>query len=240
MIGLLGLAAFPAAAQDDIEFEVGSPFDVKQPAPECLPAAAPEPPDPAVVFERMKQSSELAVACVTYLDRQMPDWHQAQGASDLVVTFVEYLLGDGTLRGLQRHEIFIELMGPLEKIDPGWRWSPALDPLMPRIILESAVEDPFVADFWNTVLQEGPEDWRDSDAADSVVPDLYQHALQEANEPAVSRNHRPKSLLLELSWPQYLRLQIVTRVLDSWPKRILSIAILLFLLAWAALRLRRR
>lgn len=218
-------------------FEV--PPIVPQEPPECAAHVAQGTQDLAPVFELMKSSREQAVACVGLLDRLVPGWHTAPGADQLVAPFVSYLLGDGTARGLQRHAIFIQLLGHLEKIAPDWRYREAVRAMMPEIILGSIVEDPFVADFWKTALREMDPEWRKTEAARALLPTIYRLAMEEENQPGGVRNKRPEQLLKEISWVRYARFYLATRVLDSWPKRVAWIFGILLVLALLLRRMRR-
>ena len=102
------------------------------------------------------------------------------------------------------------------------------------------MEDPFVADFWRSAVEEADLGWKESDAARSVLPELYELAFAQSQRPEERQNQRPKSLLRELSWIQHTRLVLVTRVFDTWPKRIVWISISLLLMIFAARYLRRR
>ena len=229
------------AAQDMEPLRFELPAELPRKQVECAVDSPDTHEGPAPIFDLMKSSREQAVACVAVLDAHFPSWHDAPGADELVVPFVTYLLGDGTARGLQRHAIFIQLLGHLEKIAPGWRLRDSVEAMLPEIILGSVVEDPFVANFWETALPEIDQQWQDSKAARSVVPAVYDLALIEETDEAGVRNPRPKAVLKELSWTSHARLVLATRVFDSWPKRILwmSLAVLALGLLGRALRRRR-
>lgn len=196
--------------------------------------------NPRPVFEHMQGGPAQAVSCAAFLDAHLPGWQDSPGAQSLVAPFVSHLLGDGTARGLQRHEVFIALLGDLERIEPGWRYSEALQPLLPGMILGSVVEDPFVANFWATTVQELDEHWRESETAKALAPTLYQLAAAEAREPPTTRNQRPGELLKRVSWPGYARLILATRVFDTWPKRISWTLLALVIVILAARRARRQ
>lgn len=219
-------------------FELPTELPIRQ--VECAVDTPEALEDPAPLFELMKSSREQAVACVALLDAEFPQWHDEPGADELVVPFISYLLGDGTARGLQRHAIFIQLLGHLEKIAPDWRLRDAVEALLPEIILGSLVEDPFVANFWQSALPEIDQQWRDSDAAETVLPTVYQLALVEETDAAGVRNPRPSALLKELSWISHARLVLATKVFDSWPKRILWILLVALLLGFAFRTYRKR
>lgn len=226
-----------AAGQDTFDLEI--PFEAPR-AAECDIGAEVAIEDPQVVFPLMRTSEQQAVACAAMLEANVPGWEQQPGASELVAPFVSYLLGDGTARGLQRHEIFLALLGHLEAIEPGWRYSQALEPFVPEMILGSVVEDPFVADFWARTLPEANEDWQDSEAADAVLPAVYELAASEAEEPAATRNTRPMQLLKKLSWPSYARLVLATRVFDTWLKRVAFLGLAIGIVTLLVGRVRRR
>lgn len=236
------MAAIPAAA---VPVENGNSFDyqIDPLAPqraECAFEAGGEIGSPAPVFELMKTGPGQAVACAEFLDQRLPGWHRAEGADELMAPFVSYLLGDGTARGLQRHQIFIDLLGHLERIAPDWRLRDPVEALLPQIILGSVVEDPFVADFWATALPEIDQYWPQSEAAESVVPELYRRALQEESESAGTLNDRPKTALKRISRLHYARLQLATRVFDTWPKRLVAVSAVILFLVLAARAIRRR
>ena len=207
---------------------------------DCIAEERAEPPALTEIFEAMRTGPGRAVACAALLDETSPGWQRTDGAQSLVSPFVAYLLGDGSARGMQRHLIFIELLGHLEEIAPDWRLRPSVHAMMPEIILGSVVEDPFVADFWRTALDEMDFDWQQSVAAESVLPSLYALAVTEQNKPLSGRNVRPRELLRDLSWPEYARLLWETEIFSSWPRRLLWIVIVLALLAFATRRLWRR
>lgn len=237
------LVAGRGLASNDAEvFPPPIPLEEAGRAAECDPVAENQLQQLAAIFEFMKTGPAHAVACVAWLEDNAPGWHHAEGAAGLVVPFVTFLLSDGSVQGMMRHQIFVDLLGHLEKIEPGWRYDPRARELMPRIVLASTVEDPFVAHFWSTTLREMDPDWRDSEAAKSALPTLYRLALEEETEAGGPSNERPKALLKEVSWWGHARLQLATRVFDSWPKRILglSIAILIFVFATVAVRRRSR
>lgn len=229
----------PAANRDDERFTVEIPFDAGPPRAKCGFETDDELEHPAPLFEIMMAGPEPAAACVAFLQENLPNWHDADGAERLVAPFVSYLLGDGTARGMQRHAVFIDLLGPLEKIAPDWRLRQSVKAMMPRIILGSVVEDPFVANFWLTTLREMDEDWRESEAARSLVPALYDLARAEEFAPGPI-NDRPRTLLRELSWTAYARLWLATKVFDTLPRRIFWASTALLFTAFAAFQLRRR
>lgn len=229
-----------ASAESSEAFTPASPFDVQPRRVECQQPPGTWPANLARAFELMLVGPEKAVACAKWLDRTMPGWREAPGTENLVVPFVKYLLGDGTSRGLQRHQIFIDLLGPLEDIAPGWRFDPRVKALMPEIILGSTVEDPFVAHFWTTTLQEMDPDWRETDTAQAMLSAVYERALNEATKPAGPRNERPAALLKTLSWPRYAWLKVYAGAFASWPKRIVSTVVVLLLLVVTFRALRRR
>lgn len=227
-----------AAAEERWTLEI--PFDSARQQAECPFEPNDLTQGPQAVIDYMKDGAAEAVACVEWLDEHLPGWQQSPGADQLVAPFVSYLLGDGTRKGLERHAIFVHLLGHLEKIEPGWRYDPSVREHMPQLVLASTVEDPFVADFWSTALREMDPDWRDSEAANSVVPKLYERALEEAAEPPTTRNERPGELLRQVSWPSYARLKVYTIALDTWPKRALSFTLTILIVALAARTIRRR
>ncbi len=241
---LASLTAAVAGAQvpgpGEQSFTVEIPFDAAVQAADCPYEREITRGNLEPAFEYMKQGSAEAVACVAVLEEFTPDWHGAEGADSLVVPFVEYLLGDGSARGMQRHAIFISLLGPLEKIAPDWRWRPEVRAKMPEIILASVIEDPFVANVWATALPEMAEDWGESEAARELIPTIYELALAQAERPPGPRNDRPAKLLRELSWLSHARLVMATRVFDTGPKRIVFLMAALLLMALVALILRRR
>ena len=244
LAGFCLVAGRGLASDGDEGFPLHVPFEEAGRVAECDPVSENQLQEPATLFEFMKTSPARAVACVAWLEDKAPGWHGAEGAAGLVVPFVTFLLGDGSVQGMKRHQIFVDLLGHLEKIEPGWRYDPRVRELMPRIVLASTVEDPFVAHFWSTTLQEMDPDWRDSEAANSALPALYRLALEEETETGGPSNERPKALLKEVSWWGHARLKLATRVFDSWPKRILllSIAILILVVATIAptIAMRRR
>jgi hypothetical protein len=229
-----------ASDESEVQFTPEIPFEFSPRKAVCPIEQSAALDDPAPVFQRMATGPELAVACVAFLEQTMPGWHQADGAKRLVAPFVSFLLGDGTARGLERHTIFIDLLGHLEKIAPDWRHYDSVHGLMSQMILGSVVADPFVADFWSTTLSEMDPDWRGSDAAEALRPAVYQLALEEEWDRTGPINQRPKRLLKDLSWASYTKLILATRVFDTWPKRILWISLALLMLFFAARRLRRR
>lgn len=236
--GLSAGAAAQAEGQGRLEFEV-DPLEPRR--VECAFEAAGEIVSAAPVFDLMKTGPGQAVACAEFLDEKLPGWHGAAGADELVAPFVSYLLGDGSARGLQRHQIFVDLLGHLEAIAPDWRLRDSVEALLPQIILGSVVEDPFVANFWSVALPEIDQRWPESGAARSVVPELYRRAVLEAQESGGTPNDRPKMALKEISWSSYSRFQLATRVFDTWPKRLAVIsAALIPVLAVVALRRRKR
>jgi hypothetical protein len=237
---LLTVSPLVAFAQTAETFDVPSPFEVQIGEAECPVADEGDFADLTPAIEFMKQGPEQAVACVKYFENRFPNWHRLDRAQSLVGPFVSYLLGDGTTRGLHRHEIFLDLMGPLQEIAPDWRRRDEVDERLADIILGSVVEDPFVADFWRSAVEEADLGWKESDAARSVLPELYELAFAQSQRPEERQNQRPKSLLRELSWIQHTRLVLVTRVFDTWPKRIVWISISLLLMIFAARYLRRR
>ena len=111
---------------------------------------------------------------------------------------------------------------------------------MPQIILASVVEDPFVANLWAGTLEEMDPDWRQSAAAESIVPELYALAVEQARRPPGPRNQRPGELLKDLSPSSHLKLVLATRVFDTWPKRALWAAFALTGLVLLTRRLRRK
>ena len=110
---------------------------------------------------------------------------------------------------------------------------------MREIILATVVEDPFVAHFWTTTLQEMDPEWRQSEAAVALAPAIYERALDEATKTTGPPNARPAELLRELSWLRYAWLNVYTTAFDSWPKRIGG-GVLLLLVVLAVFRLFRR
>lgn len=238
----IGLAARCTAGfgqAPDPEFSLELPLHSAAPA-ECAYDPGDSGPDPGAVIALMKSGAEQAIACAEYLDGAAPGWQAGPRASELVSPFVSYLLGDGRQRGLHRHAIFIALLGHLEKIDPGWRYSDSLDDYLTEMILGSVVEDPFVADFWLTTLEEKDPNWRESEAARAAVSELYERALREETNPEGPRNDRPRMRLKELSWSRHARLILATRVLDTWPKRVAALMTVILLLAFAARAIRRK
>lgn len=195
---------------------------------------------PEAIFQYMQEGPAEASACAAFLDRHFPGWQSSDGAAVLVAPFVAYLLGDGRAKGMQRHAIFVNLLGYLEDIAPDWRLRPAVREMAPRIILGSVVEDPFVANFWTSVLDEMESDWRHSELAESALPGLYQLAVTEQQKPLSQRNVRPRELLKQLSWPEYGRLLWETEVFSSWPRRLLWILIAIALLGLAGRHFLRR
>lgn len=244
LVGLANLAAAilsnPAIAQTGDRLVPVPSFEPEPRPAECSVVVPELSRDLSVVFTVMAARPGQAAACAAALDTSLPGWEQAEGAERLIGPFIDHLLGDGTARGLQRHQVFIDLLGHLENIEPGWRFHPAAKARMPEIILASVVEDPFVADFWSTALREMDPEWHESDTAGSLVPEIYEWALHEETKPAGPRNDRPGALLKELSWQRWAALQLYTALLASWPKRIVSAVVLLLLLIVSVWALRRR
>ncbi|MDX1557194.1 MAG: hypothetical protein R3212_14285, partial [Xanthomonadales bacterium] len=170
-------AQVPAPGEEAWTLEI--PIDARAQTERCPFEAPASDEDLGPVFEYMKRGPVEAVACVNFLEEHTPGWHGAEGAEVLVAPFVEHLLGDGTARGMQRHTIFVDLLGHLEKIAPDWRWRPEVREKMPDIILASVVEDPFVADVWARTLPEMDGDWQQSDAARLLIPALYRLAVEQ-------------------------------------------------------------
>lgn len=243
-VSLANLAAailsIPAIAQTGDQFVPVPSFEPEPRPAECSVAAPELSRDLSAVFTAMASGPGQAAACVAALETSLPGWEQAEGAERLIGPFIDHLLGDGRARGLQRHQVFIDLLGHLENIEPGWRFHPAAKARMPEIILASTVEDPFVAHFWSTTLQEMDPEWRESDTAGSLVSEIYERALHEETKPAGPRNERPGTLLKELSWQRWAALRVYTTLLATWPKRIVSAVVVLLLLIVTARALRRR
>lgn len=216
----------PLSADDPDAFFVPSPFEAQSGQVDCPVESQVDLADLAPVVELMQEGPEQAVACVRFLDEHFPGWTSVDSAQGLVGPFVSYMLGDGTTRGLQRHAIILDLLGPLQTIAPDWRRRDEVDERLSEVLLGSVVEDPFVANFWRETVQEADLNWKYSVAARSLVPELYDLAFEQAQRPAERRNERPKALLKELSRVQHARLVMMTRVLDSWPKRLFWIFIL--------------
>lgn len=244
LIGLASLGAAtlsnPAMAQSGDGLVPVPSFESGPRLAECTAVAPDSSRDLSAVFTTIASGQAQAVACVALLETAMPGWQQAEGAERLVGPFIDYLLGDGTARGLQRHQVFIDLLGHLEEIEPGWRFHPAARARMPEIILASVVEDPFVADFWSTALREMDPGWRETETAHAMVPAVYDRALKEETKSAGPRNARPAALLRELSWPRYAWLKVYAGALAAWPKRIVSALALMLLLIVMTRALRRR
>ena len=232
-----GVLAF---SESEEPFSVQNPFEAVTHEAECIVDQQGDLEELTVVFEKMKEGSQQAVACVRFLEGRHPGWQTSEGAQGLVGSFVSYLLGDGTSRGLQRHAIFLDLLGQLEKIAPDWRLRDEVDERLPEIILGSVVEDPFVANFWRSAVEEADLGWRETAAARSILPELYSLAVTQAQRPENLRNKRAKALLKELSWARHTRLILATRVYDTWPKRVLWVAIILLALIFMARWMRRR
>lgn len=243
-VGLSNLAAailsIPAIAQTGDRFVPVPSFEPEPRPAECSVVAAELSRDLSAVFTAMASGPGQAAACVAALETSLPGWEQADGAERLIGPFIDHLLGDGTARGLQRHQVFIDLLGHLENIEPGWRFHPAAKARMPEIILASTVEDPFVAHFWSTTLQEMDPDWRETDTARMLISAIYERALQEETRSAGPRNQRPAALLKTLSWPRYAWLKVYAGALASWPKRIVSTVVVVLLLIVTFRALRRR
>lgn len=239
-IATLFLLAQPLGAQEPPPFSVGSPLDAEPRATRCEPLPAGSPPALEPILELMQRGEAQAVACARLLDEELPGWQQRPESAVLVVPLVNYLLGDGRARGLERHAVFIDLLGHLEKIEPGWRFDPAIKPLMDQMILGSLVEDPFVANFWATSLQEMDPEWKQSETASALKPTLYQLAREQAHKESGPENARPAELLREISWPDYARLVVAERWLDDWPKRALAILLTLGMIYLAVRRAKRR
>lgn len=239
-IATLLLQPLLLAAQEPPPFSLGSPLDAKTRETRCAPLPEGAPPALGPVLELMQASEPLAVACAELLDAQVPGWHQSPESTVLVVPLVTYLLGDGRARGMERHAVFIDLLGHLEKIEPGWRFDPAVAPLMEQMILGSLVEDPFVANFWATSLQEMDPEWKQSETASALKTTLYQLAREQALKESGPENTRPAELLREISWPDYARFVVAERWLDDWPKRALAILLVLGLIYLAVRRSKRR
>lgn len=217
----------------DIDAVVAGSCPFEQSQPDSLPAG---------IFDYMAQDSGQALACVEWLDANFPGWHNAEGARALVVPFVRFLLGDGSNHGLQRHVVFLGLLGSLEKIEPGWRFDASVQALMPEMILGSIVEDPFVADFWSRTLGEMDPDWKQTSTARALAPQIYELAVEDAAPGQRPPSGRAKMLLKEISWPAWARLVVSTKLLNSWPKRaaVFTAAMLLIFIVLVGWRRRAR
>jgi hypothetical protein len=241
VIALAVMLDIPAFGQ--VDSREGLTLDIPlspQRSVDCLAPGHGGLSDLATIVAAMRIGPDRAVACVAWLEKSEPGWQRSEAAQSLVAPFVSYLLGDGSARGMQRHAIFVELLGPLEKIAPDWRLRSEVRALMPEIILGSVVEDPFVADFWSTALDEMDSGWRHSPEAELLVPKLYELAILAQEKPPDRRNHRPSELLKVVSRMDYALLIWETQLFSTWPRRILWLLVALGLLGFAARRLWRR
>lgn len=236
---LCSVTAF-AASDSPESFQVKSPFDELAAEQPCPVSEADRAGGIKPAIELMKQGPRVAAACGRYLDENYPEWVDSEEAEVLVEPLLAYLLGDGVARGMQRHDDFINLLWHLQRIAPDWRLRDDVDDILYEAIIESVAQDPFVADFWRSAIEEADLGWRESEEAKAALPVIYELAVEQQQRTDGLINERPKNLLRELSWPSYAKLILETRVFDTLLKRILILVGLLMLIAFLVATLRRR